>query len=121
MCEPTTVQTAGKRDRTANATDKTLGHGNDYDEEDEEDGSDDQNTEGELELWDATVKLLRLLANLCIDETIGVALARRPEALQVIEPQPVNWLGLAWHPLFLTSQCTADHGRVVILFDWFCG
>lgn len=38
---------------------------------------------GEVELWDATIKLLRLLANICINETIGAALGRRSEAIQV--------------------------------------
>ena len=37
----------------------------------------------EQELGDATIKLLRLLANLCMDPAIGAALAKRYEALQV--------------------------------------
>ena len=35
------------------------------------------------ELSDATIKLLRLLANLSIEENIGMALAEKTETLQV--------------------------------------
>jgi hypothetical protein len=38
----------------------------------------------ELELSDTTVKLLRLLANLSIEQSIGELLAATPEAIQVI-------------------------------------
>lgn len=48
-----------------------------------EDNASKQST-GEQELSDATVKLLRLLANLCIDGTIGVALAKRGEAMEML-------------------------------------
>jgi hypothetical protein len=43
--------------------------------------------EAELELSDATVKLLRLLANLSIESDIGHALAKKTETLQVGYPQ----------------------------------
>ena len=52
------------------------------------DGSDDegQNDDGnaEFELSDATVKLLRLYANLSINESIGYALAKRKDSTKVI-------------------------------------
>ncbi len=60
------------------------------DEEDEDFENGEGNSAGEQELWDATIKLLRLLANLCIDETIGSALAKRPEALQVWIMRPIK-------------------------------
>eukprot|EP01041_Mallomonas_annulata_P000468 gene468-876_t len=50
-----------------------------------EDGDDaDDNDDGKSELIDATVKLLRLVANLCMDADIGVSLARRRESLEML-------------------------------------
>lgn len=54
-----------------------------------EDGDDNEDVNGatsagEQELVDSTVKLLRLLANLSIDESIGKYLASRPEPFQML-------------------------------------
>lgn len=40
---------------------------------------------GEREFVDATIKLVRLLANLSIDEKIGAALGSKPDTLEVVQ------------------------------------
>ena len=52
-----------------------VGHGND--------NADDDSRSGEREFLDATIKLVRLLANLSIDADIGSALGARLDTLEV--------------------------------------
>jgi hypothetical protein len=54
------------------------------DEEYENEDNESNQSAGEQELSDATVKLLRLLANLCIDGVIGISLAKRGEAMEML-------------------------------------
>ena len=55
---------------------------NDDNDDTEEDPS--ESNGGEKDLCDATIKLLRLLANLCMEEEVGSIVATRPEMFNVI-------------------------------------
>lgn len=81
-CSLTALCAAGSG--SADADDGEGDEGSDCEEE--EDAAGAGAGAGEQELWDATVKLLRLMANLCIDDSIGSAVGRRPEAIQVKAP-----------------------------------
>jgi hypothetical protein len=52
----------------------------DISKDDDEDGDNDQ---GERELADATLKLIRLLANLCINEVPGTLVSKKSTVLEV--------------------------------------
>lgn len=53
--------------------------------EDESDGEEQEESAAEHELCDATVKLLRLFANLSINESIGFTLAKRKDSTKVYD------------------------------------
>jgi hypothetical protein len=52
----------------------------------ESDGEGQEESAAEYELCDATVKLLRLFANLSINEAIGYSLAKRKDSAKVCGP-----------------------------------
>ncbi len=50
---------------------------------DGEEDDDAADNAGEMELYDATIKMLRLLANLTIDKTVGQAVGSTNECISV--------------------------------------
>ena len=60
------------------------GLGNQDEKEEELEEEEEQDNSSEIELRDATVKLLRLLANLTIDGTIGTTIAESNETISIL-------------------------------------
>jgi hypothetical protein len=77
------------------------------DKGEESDGEGQEESAAEYELCDATVKLLRLFANLSINESIGFALAKRRDSAKVL-PLPVVPLTSLCFPQMLLELLTCS-------------
>lgn len=76
------TQTSTKESRKQGIADFEV-EDDENDEEEEDDESYEIDENAELELRDATIKLIRLLANISIDQTVGLAVGSKYENLQV--------------------------------------
>ena len=77
------TQTSAKDSRKQGIADFEVEDDENEDQDDDDEESYEIDENAELELRDATIKLIRLLANISIDQTVGLAVGSKYENLQV--------------------------------------